>query len=131
MAPLRIDFPGIRAALVEQLATVLPAVNVYGYPDPQPEYPAAMLPAFDLVTFHPVVEYGGAIVELRVELHAADADDVGTALEQLETLLALALGVEDATSAAFATVVVHSASNVRRRTQGEALSCDLVLSVHV
>jgi hypothetical protein len=123
------DLGAVRRAISNYVSAQLPDLNCYPFPDPQPEYPALVLDSLDFVTFH-ATNAGGDVVQFTALLVVA-LPDVITATEQLESLLPVGLLIEQATDPSFVNIVSSQASNVRATDQGQALACDLTVTVHV
>lgn len=124
-----LDFAAVRAYIAEQLDVA--GVNVYAYPDPQVEYPALVLPMFDLVRLHASL-FGGDIVTWRGEVMVASPEpETGVAaLEQLVLTIAYALESLPADGAPYAQLVCHEVYNVRVREGAGAISADLQFELH-
>lgn len=123
-----LDFAAVRAYIAEQLAVA--GVNVYGYPDPQVEYPALVLPMFDLVQLHATL-WGGEVVTWRAEVMVSNPEpETGVAaLEQL--VLTIAYALESLPGPApYASLAVRTVEHVRVREGAGAISADLVLDLH-
>lgn len=124
------DLAAVRRALCAYVGGQLDDLNVYPFPDPQPEYPALILDSVDFVTFHQTTGGDGTLVEITALLLVA-LPDVITATEQLESLFGVGLLIEQATDPSFVNVVSTQIRNVRATDQGQALAADLAVTVHV
>jgi hypothetical protein len=71
----------------------MPELNTYPYPDPQPAYPALMLPRIDLMSLH-ASDCGGVEIGMRAELLVGLAEP-DTTTANLEALFGVAEVLED------------------------------------
>lgn len=124
----------VRKALGEAIAQAVPGVNVYAWPEPQPEYPCVRLGDLDTVTYHVATCAEGASIAWDIELMVANAD-IEQATQQLEALIDDTVGIigiiEEIESAAWSNLVVAEARNFRRLESLDGYGCDLALTVHV
>jgi hypothetical protein len=132
-----VDLAAIRKTLSEQLTTALPAVNVYAYPEPQPEYPSAVIGELETITYHVAHCVEGVALGWVVDVNVANPDQE-SATRNLEALLSgdttnVALALEAATppSGEWSNIVVTEARNFRRLESLDGFGCELVVTVHV
>jgi hypothetical protein len=131
------DLGAIRKALGEQLNAALPAVNVYAYPEPQPEYPAVVLGELDGITYHVAHCREGIALEWLVDVLVANPDQE-SATRNLEALLsgdvtnvAVVLEATTPPNDEWSNLVVTEARNFRRLESLDGFGCELVVLVHV
>ena len=131
------DLAAIRKALGEQLSAALPGVNVYAWPEPQPEYPSVLFGPLDGITYHVAHCREGIALEWSVDVFVANPDQE-SATRNLEALLsgdvsnvALALEAAAPPSDEWSNLVVSEARNFRRLESLDGFGCELVITVHV
>lgn len=132
-----VDLAVIRKTLGEQLASALPGVNVYAWPEPQPEYPSVVFGPLETITYHAVHCVEGVALEWSVDVNVANPDQE-SATRNLEALLSgdttnvvLALEAATPTSGEWSNIVVAEARNFRRLESLDGFGCELVVTVHV
>jgi hypothetical protein len=132
-----VDLAAIRKTLGEQLTASLPAVNVYAYPEPQPEYPSVVVNEVETITYHVAHCVEGVALEWVVDVFVANPDQE-SATRNLESLLSgdttnvvLALESATPTSGEWSQLVVHEARNFRRVDTLDGFGCELIITVHV
>ena len=130
------DLAAIRKGLVEIVAAGHPSLNVYGWPDPQPEYPAFTLGWAEPVSLHVAQCRDGVRLEMECSLLVANAD-IEAATANLEAYISFTgpsvietLETADAPADAWSNLVVNEVRNFRRLENLDGLGCDLALSVH-
>lgn len=126
-----IDLSFVRKEFTRIAQLSVPSVNVYGYPEPQPEYPCARLGNIDTLLLHQAHCRDGSAVLFGCELMVANADSEA-ATENLEALLSGTLIelLEDQATDAWSNLVVSDARNVRRLEDVDGLACDITLTVY-
>jgi len=134
---MSVDLAAIRKALGEQLGAALPGVNVYAWPEPQPEYPALLFGPLDTIDYHVSYCVEGVALTWVVEVLVANPDQE-SATRNLEALLSgdttnvvLALEACTAPSGEWSNLVVDEARNFRRLESLDGFGCELVVAVHV
>ena len=132
-----VDLAAIRKALSDHLNASLPAVNVYAYPEPQPEYPSVLLNEVEAITYHVAHCVEGVALDWLVEVLVANPDQE-SATRNLEALLSgdttnVVLAIESAQPPAgeWSNLAVGEARNFRRLESLDGFGCELVITVHV
>ena len=131
-----VDLAAIRTSLSTQVHDALPDVNVYGWPEPQPEYPAVVFGPLDNIEYHVTYCIEGIAVTWLVELVVANPDSE-SATRNLEALLSgdvnVVRAIEDAkpSSGEWSNVHVSEARNFRRWETLDGFGCELAVTVDV
>ena len=132
-----VDLAAIRKSLGEQVAAALPGVNVYAWPEPQPEYPAVVLNPLDAIEYHVSWCVEGVALTWVAEVLVANPDQE-SATRNLEALLSgditnVVLAIESATapSGEWSSLAVSEARNFRRLESLDGFGCELVINVSV
>jgi hypothetical protein len=132
-----VDLGAIRKTLGEQVAAALPGVNVYAWPEPQPEYPSVVFGPLDVIEYHVSYCVEGVALTWLVDVFVANPDQESAA-RNLEALLSgdtanVVLAIESATPSAgeWSSLVIAEARNFRRLESLDGFGCELVLTVHV
>jgi|SRR5215475_594351 len=133
---MTVDLAAIRKQLGDQVHNTMPEVNVYAWPEPQPEYPAVLFGPLDTIEYHVSYCTEGVAITWLVELVVANPD-AESAARNLEALLSgdvnVVRAIEDATppSGEWSSIVVSEARNFRRWETLDGFGCELAVSVHV
>jgi hypothetical protein len=131
-----VDIAAIRSSLSAQVHDALPDVNVYAWPEPQPEYPAVLFGPLDTIEYHVTYCIEGIAVTWLVELVVANPD-AASATRNLEALLSgdvnVVRAIEDAkpSSGEWSNVHVSEARNFRRWETLDGFGCELAVTVDV
>jgi hypothetical protein len=132
-----VDYAAIRKVLGEQVAASLPGVNVYPWPEPQPEYPSVVFGPLDTITYHVAHCAEGVAFDWQIDVNVANPDQE-SATRNLETLLSgdvgnVVLAIESAQPVAgeWSNLVVNEARNFTRNESLDGFGCELIATVHV
>jgi hypothetical protein len=126
------DLAAVRGAIRDAIKQSRPDLNAYGWPEPQPEYPCAMLSYADPVTFHVAQCREGVTLTFALSVMVANAD-LEAATTNLEAIICSSLieDLEEFGTPAWSQLVIGEARQWRQLDDIDGLGCDLVLTVHV
>src|SRR5262245_10370753 len=134
---LMVDLAAIRQRIGDEVRAQLPEVNVYAWPEPQPEYPAVLFGPLDTIDYHVAYCIEGVTIAWLVEVLVANPDQESAA-RNLEALLSgdtnnVVLAIESAkpSSNEWSNVVVSQARNFRRLESLDGFGCELAITVDV